>query len=66
MKKYTIAIEETVVDEFEVEANDAETAVCIAKEKYHKGEFVLAPGEVHSKQIAIISPSEECIEWIEF
>lgn len=66
MKKYTIAIEETVVEEFEVEANDAEDALCIAEEKYHKGEFVVTPGEVQSKQLAIVSPSGECSEWIEF
>lgn len=66
MKKYTITIEEKVVDEFEVEANDFSEAIDIAKEKYYKGEFVLSPGEVQCKQMAIVSPSCECTEWNEF
>ncbi len=66
MKKYTIAIEETIVDEFEIEANDFNEAMNIAEEKYRKGEFVLSPGEVQFKQIAVISPSCERTEWNEF
>lgn len=66
MKKYTIAIEETVVDKFEIEANDFNEAIDIAKEKYSKGELVLSPGEVQFKQIAVISPSCECTEWSKF
>lgn len=66
MKKYTIAIEETIVDEFEIEANDFNEAMNIAEEKYRKGEFVLSPGEVQFKQMAVISPSCERTEWNEF
>ena len=50
MKKFTIAIEETVVQEFE--------------EKYNKGEFVLAPGEVQFRQMASIG--DDPTEWKEF
>ena len=66
MKKYTVAIEETVVKEFEVEANDLGEALDIAKNKYHKGEFVISSGEVQFKQIAIVKPHCESTEWNEF
>ncbi len=66
MKKYTVAIEETIVQEFEVEANDFGEALDIAEEKYRKGEFVLCPGEVHFKQMAVVKPNCEATEWKEF
>ena len=37
MKKYIIAIEETVVQEFEIKADTAEKAMEIAEEQYKKG-----------------------------
>lgn len=66
MKIYKIAIEETVVEEFEVMANSAEEALEIAEEKYQDGEFVLAPGEVQHKQMAIVEPATETSKWISF
>lgn len=66
MKKFIITIEETCVEDFEVEANDAEEAMNVAEEKYNKGEFVLTSGEVQFKQMAISSPLDECTEWVEF
>lgn len=53
MEKFTILIEETVVDKFEVEASDVDDAMKIAKKKYHDGELVLESGEVQFKQMAI-------------
>lgn len=50
MKKFVIAIEETVVEEFEVKANSANEALYIAQNNYQKGEFVISPGEVQSKK----------------
>lgn len=64
MKKFIIAIEETVVQEFEVMAEDSIEALEIAEEKYHKGEFVLEPGEVQFRQMA--SVGDEPTEWMEF
>lgn len=64
--KYTIAIEETVAKDFEVEADSAEEAYKIAEHKYKSGEFVLDPGECQFKQIAITSPSNKATEWREF
>ena len=66
MKKYIVAIEEIVVDNFEVEANSADEAWDIATEKYRKGEFVLHPEEVQFKQMSILKPHSEATEWTEF
>ena len=66
MKKFTIAIVEFIVEEFEVEANDFGEALDIAAEKYRKGEFVLCTGEVHFKQMAIVKPTCESTGWTEF
>lgn len=66
MKKYIIAIEENIVEEFEIEANNYEEALAIATEKYRKGELTLCPGKVQFKQMAVIKPNCESTEWIEF
>ena len=39
-------------------------AIKLAKEKYNKGELVLEPGNVNSKQLGI--PNGNDYEWIEF
>ena len=64
MKTYKIGIEEIVSAVLEVEAEDSEQALEIAKEKYRLGEFVLEPGELQSKNIAVLEP--ESTEWKEF
>lgn len=66
MEKYTIAIEETVVEEFEIEANVFSEALDIAIEKYYKGEIVLCSGEVQMKKTAVVKSDCDSIEWIEF
>lgn len=66
MRKFIVSIEETVVEEFEVIAKNAEQAMDIAKQKYDDCEFVLEPGKLISKQMAIIKPGEEAAEWYEF
>lgn len=65
MKKYKIAIEETVVDEFDIYANSAEDAMRIAEEKYKNGEIILSPGECQCSKMAIIKPDNEATEWTE-
>lgn len=64
--KYIITIEEMVSEDFEVEAKNAEEAMNIAEEKYKKCEFVLEPGNLTFKQMAIISPESDATEWTEF
>ncbi|MBQ8803129.1 MAG: hypothetical protein IJZ53_05820 [Tyzzerella sp.] len=66
MQIYRIAIEETVVEEFEVMANNVKEALEIAEEKYQDSEFVLTPGEVQHKQMSVIKPVVEATNWIEF
>lgn len=66
MKKFIIAIEEIVVEEFEVFAKDGEEAMNKAIDNYKSGKFVLAPGEVRFKQMAILKPKDEVTEWCEF
>lgn len=65
-EKFTIAIEETQVQEFEIYADNAEEAMEIAEEQYKKGVLVLCPGEVHFRQMAIVAPEDEVTEWCEF
>lgn len=66
MKKFTILIEETVVKEFEVEANTEEEARYIAQCKYKNGDFILSPGEVQDKQLAVIQSNNKISEWFKF
>ena len=66
MKKYIICIEEIVSEEFEVVAENEKSAIKIAAEKYRNGEFVLAPGTLLYKQMAIISPNDSVTEWSAF
>lgn len=65
MRKYIVAIEEAVVDEFEVYAESKEHAMEIAKSKYMSGDFILSPGELCSKMMAILSPNKDA-EWVDF
>ena len=61
MGMFRIAIEETITDEFIVEAYDKDEAIDIAIRKYEEGEFVLEPGNLIVKQMAVvnyISPTE--------
>lgn len=66
MKKYAITIEELVSKEFVVEAKDAKEAMEIAEKKYKNGEFVLDPGKLVAKQMAIAEPDDEATEWCDF
>lgn len=65
MKKFTIAIEETVVEEFDVVAENETEALDIAFHKYKKHDFILENGEVQYSQMAVVSPNINNIEWIE-
>lgn len=64
--KYCISIEETVVGNFEVEANSKEEALKIAKEKYNNCEFVNEPGDLVEKRIAVRTNGEDFSGWEEF
>ena len=51
--RYTICIEETVVQEFTVEAESEEAALKNAEKLYKAGVLVLEPGEVQDVKINI-------------
>lgn len=65
MKKFVIAIEETVVGEFEVIAETENEAKEIAHKKYKNREFMLEPGECQHAQMAVVMPYRDKLEWIE-
>lgn len=64
--KYIIAIEETLVQEFDIAANNAEEAFRKAVEYYKNGTSAITQGEVQFKQMAIIAPYNEATDWKEF
>ena len=53
MKKYTITIEETISQEFDIMANNAEQARAIAIEIYNLGELVLKTAFVNAVGVAL-------------
>ena len=67
MKKYQIVIEETIVDDFTIEANSPQEAQSIAEQLYHDGRIVLENGEVQTKRIAVNDTDcENLIDFHEF
>ena len=67
MKKFCVVIEETVSEEFEVEAENKDDAIKKAVEKYKNGEFILSPGNLESKKISVVDDDNDKIsEWIPF
>lgn len=46
MKKYTVTIEETISQNFEIEAESREEAFKIAEKKYKDGELVVENGNL--------------------
>ena len=66
MKKFFVVIEETVLEKFEIEAESKEDAISKAIEKYDSCEFVLCPGDIEGRKIAIVNDDSEIDEWIEF
>ncbi len=66
VKKFVIAIEEMICQEFEVAAETVEEAMEAAEKLYKAGTFVLDNAEICAKQMAIVSPDEDVTEWCEF
>ena len=66
MNKYTIAIEETVVGEFEIAAENETEALRIAEDRYKHGDIMLFPGELQFKQMAVVLSSGDIMEWHKF
>ena len=66
MKKFFIVIEETISEEFEIEAESKEDAIKKAIEKYKSCEFILCHGNIENKKLAVTEYDEDIDEWIEF
>lgn len=66
MKKYVVAIEETVVQNFEVEANSREEALRKVEKGYKNGNYVLESAEVQTKRMSVLNADNEFDKWIEF
>lgn len=64
--KYRISIEETVAQDFELEADSFDEALKIAERKYKNGEWVLTPGHLVGKQICAGNENGESVGWYEF
>ena len=64
--KFKVIIEETVAQEFEVDAACREVALAEAEAKYRAGEFVLCPGDVQVRRMAVCEPVGDAAEWLEF
>lgn len=65
MSKFKILIEETIVQEFEIDAKNEREALLLAKKKYNEGEFVLNQAEVQYKQMAVAT-DKDYYDWFEF
>lgn len=64
--EFVVTIEETVAQDFKIEADSFEEAMKKAEEKYKSGEIVVDSGEVHHKQMAASYNGEFMTEWTEF
>ena len=65
MKKFIVAVEETVVQEFEITAESASEALALVQSGYKKGDIVLENAEVQHKQMAVMNDKEPS-KWIAF
>ena len=68
MKKYIVTIEETINQDFEIEANSKEEARRIIEDKYRTCEIVVDSGTLTYKQMYISENNEQLKEeeWIVF
>lgn len=65
-KKWIITIEETISQDFEIEAEDIKKAMELAREKYEDGEFVVEPSTPTVVLMhAITEDGEEESKWEE-
>lgn len=66
MRKYRVVIEETISEEFEIEANSEEDAVSKAIQEYEAGNFVVGSDNVECRQISVVDKEGELTDWITF
>lgn len=66
MKKYRVVIEETISEEFEIEATSEKDAVEKAIQEYNAGNFVVSSDNVEQRQISVVDEDGELTDWIAF
>ncbi|MBR3746202.1 MAG: hypothetical protein IKP64_00510 [Selenomonadaceae bacterium] len=66
MKKYRVVIEETISEEFEIEATSEKDAVERAIQEYNAGNFVVDSDNVEHRQISVVDDEGEFTNWIAF
>ena len=64
--KYRVVIEETISEEFEIEATSEEDATSKAIQEYEAGNFIVGSDNVECRQISIIGTDGELTDWIKF
>lgn len=65
--KVQVTIEETLSQTFEVEANSAEEAMELARERYNSGEYVVETDNVTNRQMeGACEENGEVTSWVEF
>lgn len=64
--KFKVCIEEMVSERFEVEAKDKNEAIETAIKKYKNCEFVLEPGNVTFRQVAVCEDNDSEPVWVKF
>lgn len=60
---YTIVIKETVIGEFEIEAENESDAIETGIQKYKECEWVLEPGDLEEAKIAVIDEKGDYGKW---
>lgn len=58
VRTFTVVVEETVTQEFQVEGSGAESAAEVARELYRAGDLVLSPGELQSARLHVTTDGE--------
>ena len=65
--KFKVTIEETIRDEFDIEADSEQEAIELAIVKYDNGEYVLEPGNLTDKRMLIADENGKSNkEWVSF
>jgi hypothetical protein len=66
MKKYIVTIEETVSEDFVIEAESPQEARRIVTEKYNSGDLALEPGNLIEKKVSVSDANDTLIDYEEF
>ena len=66
MRKFKIAIEESQVKEFDVYAENAKEAMAKLEQECHDGKLNLSGMVISNRQMSIVAPDDEAMDWVEF